>query len=285
MSGPSRSYLGRADEPSAGSGSVSHYRRRPGKLAACRSPHPRRADPGGRRQPRHGTGILAKLGLTASARVLAQSSKRGAIPRDYVAIVGDSYALGAGDWLVEVRRRLRRSGQRWANPGFGSQHALRESLGRDVVSLGRAGAGNLSGWLAHPVSWIRFTHGSLLCRAGPPDLIVAYFYAGNDLGDNLGELRRWGRSEASLPRDLDRASRRILRRQVRRDGAPGPPSSRCRDSSSTASSRGRRLGSGPSRRRRASRDWSAAAARSPWQDRSSLPGSDWRRTSWRSLSP
>ena len=35
-------------------------------------------------------------------RVLAQSSKKNQIPKDYIALTGDSYAVGAGDWLNQV---------------------------------------------------------------------------------------------------------------------------------------------------------------------------------------
>ena len=37
-------------------------------------------------------------------RVLAQSSKKNQLPKDYIALTGDSYAVGAGDWLNEVRK-------------------------------------------------------------------------------------------------------------------------------------------------------------------------------------
>ena len=31
-------------------------------------------------------------------RILAQSSKKTQFPKEYIAITGDSYAVGAGDW-------------------------------------------------------------------------------------------------------------------------------------------------------------------------------------------
>jgi hypothetical protein len=40
--------------------------------------------------------------LDSEIRLLAQSSKRGLVPEDYVALVGDSYAQGRGDWLLEA---------------------------------------------------------------------------------------------------------------------------------------------------------------------------------------
>ena len=37
-------------------------------------------------------------------RILAQSSKNNLLPKGYIALTGDSYAVGAGDWLNEVRK-------------------------------------------------------------------------------------------------------------------------------------------------------------------------------------
>ena len=53
--------------------------------------------------------ILGKLPLRLygsidkNIRILAQSSKKGTLPHEYIAIVGDSYAVGASDWLEGVR--------------------------------------------------------------------------------------------------------------------------------------------------------------------------------------
>ena len=53
--------------------------------------------------------ILGKLPLRLygsidkNLRILAQSSKKSTLPHEYIAIVGDSYAVGAGDWLEEIR--------------------------------------------------------------------------------------------------------------------------------------------------------------------------------------
>ena len=37
-------------------------------------------------------------------RILTQSSKNNLLPKGYIALTGDSYAIGAGDWLNEVRK-------------------------------------------------------------------------------------------------------------------------------------------------------------------------------------
>ena len=54
--------------------------------------------------------ILGKLPLRLygsidkNLRILAQSSKKSTFPHEYIAIVGDSIAVGSGDWLEEVRK-------------------------------------------------------------------------------------------------------------------------------------------------------------------------------------
>ena len=37
-------------------------------------------------------------------RVLAQNSKKSQFPKEYIAITGDSYAIGVGDWLTETQK-------------------------------------------------------------------------------------------------------------------------------------------------------------------------------------
>src|SRR4029453_18513081 len=82
--------------------------------------------------------------LSDSIWILAQSSKDGVIPEDYVALVGDSYAQGAGDWLL--------SSYPWTNQDYSSAHVLYRFLNRDVISFGRGRSGSLRGIVAQPVS-------------------------------------------------------------------------------------------------------------------------------------
>jgi hypothetical protein len=118
--------------------------------------------------------------LDPALRPLASSSKRATLPRDYVALVGDSNAQGRGDWLLESDANR--------NGPYASAHVLHERSGRDVISWGRGGAGFVSGWVAFPeLSW-RALQASRRTAIAPPDLLIAYFYEGNDLEDTLGEL-------------------------------------------------------------------------------------------------
>lgn len=113
-------------------------------------------------------------------RPLAQSSKAGVAPRDWIALVGDSYAQGRGDWLLEVDADR--------NPPFHSAHVIRDLTGRDVVSLARGGAGSLRGLVAEPLERLAYLRASPRFRVEPPRVLIAYFYEGNDLRDTLLEL-------------------------------------------------------------------------------------------------
>lgn len=117
-------------------------------------------------------------------RVLAQSSKAGAVPHDYIALLGDSYAQGAGDWLLEVNPNR--------NPPFHTAHLLRERTGRDVISFGASGAGSLRALVTEPAGVLGYLHETALFGLDDPALFLVYFYEGNDVEDNVRELAlRW----------------------------------------------------------------------------------------------
>jgi hypothetical protein len=118
--------------------------------------------------------------LPDGARVLAQSSKASAVPRRYVALAGDSYAQGLGDWLLGANPGR--------NPPFHSAHVIADRTGRDVVTFASGGAGSLTGIVLKPVSLLDYLESSRLYAFPAPDDLLVYFYAGNDLEDTLMEL-------------------------------------------------------------------------------------------------
>lgn len=121
--------------------------------------------------------------LEREARILAQSSKDGATPASgYIALIGDSHALGLGDWLSGADKS--------ANPPYHSAHLLHEATGRDVITFGRGGAGSIDGLAVEPIRKIEFVDNLLLFEMGKPGVGLVYFYEGNDLNDNLGILER-----------------------------------------------------------------------------------------------
>lgn len=119
--------------------------------------------------------------LPSALAVLAQSSKAQRLPVDYVALAGDSYAHGKGDWLLQVDPR--------SNPPFHSAHVLQQLSGHDVISFGRSGASSARGWVREPVSKYRYLRDAVDGDLQPPAFILAFFYAGNDLSDNFLQLR------------------------------------------------------------------------------------------------
>src|SRR5689334_19610609 len=64
--------------------------------------------------------------LPEEIRIFAQSSKSGVLPRNPVLLLGDSYAQGYGDWLLEADTN--------GNGPFHSGHVIQEKTGRDVVT-------------------------------------------------------------------------------------------------------------------------------------------------------
>jgi hypothetical protein len=109
------------------------------------------------------------------AELFAQTSKVGTVPRDYIALLGDSYAEGQGDGLLAA------SGDR--AKFVHSAHVLHRLTGRDVVSLGIGGAGSVQAMVRQPA---RIILGDcfLYPQLEPPRQILVYFYEGNDLDEN-----------------------------------------------------------------------------------------------------
>src|SRR5260370_24777948 len=70
--------------------------------------------------------------LPETPGVLVQTSKVDYAPRDYVAIMGDSYAEGVGDEMLEVNGNDAKS--------FHAAHVIHDLTGRDVVTFGHGGA-------------------------------------------------------------------------------------------------------------------------------------------------
>ena len=97
--------------------------------------------------------------LENKIRVLGQSSKSSVIPKNYIALVGDSYAQGQGDWL---KKMIRSNRYRGTNPDYHSGHIIYRRTGTDVITYGMGGAGRLRDWSPPPSSLI-----SILTPYGP----------------------------------------------------------------------------------------------------------------------
>ena len=117
-----------------------------------------------------------------SFRILAQPTKQAALPNNYVAILGDSFAHGAGDWLFSADHNN--------NPPFHSTHVIHKSTGRDVVSFASSGRGSIDGLILDPVRVFETINSSPFIKIPPPETVVIYFYEGNDLANNVRDIFR-----------------------------------------------------------------------------------------------
>ncbi len=120
--------------------------------------------------------------LETCVRPLAQISKKGLLPHDYIAIVGDSYAEGAGDWYIQSDRTK--------HLPFQASHVLHEKTGRDVVTFGSSGTGPLRYVLANLPASYEYINALAFLSFEEPKVIVVYFYEGNDIFDTLKTLRK-----------------------------------------------------------------------------------------------
>ena len=115
--------------------------------------------------------------LPDDVSVFAQSSKAGVVPRDPVLLLGDTYAHGYGDWLLEADPDR--------NGPFHSAHVIHSISNRDVVTLGVSGAGSAEGMAAFPAIAYARAERAWYLRLPLPHVVVIYFYEGNDLNNNL----------------------------------------------------------------------------------------------------
>jgi hypothetical protein len=120
--------------------------------------------------------------LPDTAGVLVQNSKSEFVPRNYIAILGDSIAEGVGDWLLEA------NGDR--TKPFHSADVIRQITGRDVVSFGRVGASSAQALVSRPATIFAGTDCYFFPRIEAPQDMVVYFSEASDIDDNDHVLSR-----------------------------------------------------------------------------------------------
>jgi hypothetical protein len=120
--------------------------------------------------------------LSDRARIFAQSSSAHQVPQDYVALLGDSYAEGVGDWMLAA-------GGEKGRP-FSSTDVIHALSGRDVASFGRAGAGSAEAMVLRVTRILDGGACYAFPSVEPPKRFVVYFYEGNDLEDNNALIER-----------------------------------------------------------------------------------------------
>ena len=91
--------------------------------------------------------------------VLSQPTKRSFVPKDYVALFGDSYAEGVGDWFLEE--------------GKSSVDILAHESNQDAITFGRSGASSITGVVLKPLIALRRLRYRVEIER--PNLILIYF--------------------------------------------------------------------------------------------------------------
>jgi hypothetical protein len=141
--------------------------------------------------------MSVNMPLPERAAYFLQSSKSHFVPRDYIALVGDSYAQGVGDWLFA-------NGGDQSKP-YHSANVLHDQLGTDVVSIGRAAAGSAEAMVLRVTRVYDDSYCYLFPHITDPKRMLIYFYEGNDLDDNYELLDRRVRPDGGdLRAQIDR---------------------------------------------------------------------------------
>src|SRR5262245_8092442 len=127
--------------------------------------------------------------LPDRADFFLQNSKASYVPHDYIALLGDSYAQGMGDWLLSVGGKHYRS--------YHSASVIHALFGKDVMTLGRAAAGSGEALVLRVTRILRDDYCYVFPTIEPPRQFFIYFFEGNDIYDNIDLIRRAGADRAS----------------------------------------------------------------------------------------
>jgi hypothetical protein len=138
--------------------------------------------------------------LPDRADFFLQNSKSHYVPRDYIALLGDSYAAGVGDWLLQNGGK--------ADRPYHSANVIHDLLSRDVASFGRVNIGSAQAMVQRVTRILDDEYCYLFPRIETPSRFLVYFYEGNDLDDNyqllLNDVKpRGGRLANEIDQFLD----------------------------------------------------------------------------------
>ena len=132
---------------------------------------------------RLGPGLVPELSsqFPMAANLWRQPSAPDPSSNDYLALLGDSYAEGVGDW---------KAGQVDLTSPSHSADVIHRITGRNILSLGRRGASSAEGLVRLPVLALGAGDCFFFPSLRQPEEIVYYFYEGNDLEDNIEFMKR-----------------------------------------------------------------------------------------------
>jgi len=83
---------------------------------------------------------------------------------------------------------------------------LHRIIGRDLITFGRGGTGQLENLVVLPVEAFETINDDTTFHLDPPKQIFAYFYEGTNLGNNIYETRELLRRTSGHPSDHDIAA-------------------------------------------------------------------------------
>jgi hypothetical protein len=118
--------------------------------------------------------------LPDRADFFLQNAKNHYVPHDYIALLGDSYAAGVGDWMLA-------NGGKTDQP-YHSANVIHQLLSRDVASFGRVNIGSAQAMVQRVTRILDDDYCYLFPPIEAPSRLVVYFYEGNDIDDNYGLL-------------------------------------------------------------------------------------------------
>src|SRR5215831_1269880 len=114
--------------------------------------------------------------LPDRADFFMQNAKSHYAPHDYIALLGDSYAAGVGDWLL--------AGGGLSDKPYHSANVIHDLTGRDVASFGRVSIGSAQAMVQRVARILDDDYCYLFPPIEAPKDLVVYFYEGNDFSDN-----------------------------------------------------------------------------------------------------
>jgi hypothetical protein len=114
--------------------------------------------------------------LPERADFFMQNSKDHYVPHDYIALLGDSYAVGVGDWLL--------AGGGLSDKPYGSANIIHDLTHQDVASFGRVNIGSAQMMVDRVARILDDDYCYLFPRIEQPRRFFVYFYEGNDISDN-----------------------------------------------------------------------------------------------------
>ena len=121
--------------------------------------------------------------LSGPIQRLSQYSKKSSSPEKYIALLGDSYAYGFGPWLYDLSWS-------WGQPAYATQHIMFEQTGIDCITYGYPGYGSFGAAVSMVAETNFFSKSPFWLNHEKPELIVFFFYEGNDLINNLHEMQK-----------------------------------------------------------------------------------------------